>query len=61
METWKVGQLFLKMNPCDGKKNDQNRSYFDFLVIESFEVFYICLLEFQLIRKDDREKAENTY
>ena len=33
----------------------------DFLVIESFEVFYICLLEFQLIRKDDREKAENTY
>lgn len=42
-------------------KNYQNRSYFDFLVIESFEVFYIFLLEFQLIRKDDREKAENTY
>ena len=29
-------------------KNNQNRSYFDFRVIESFVVFYIYLLEFQV-------------
>ena len=43
------------------KKMIKTDHTYDFLVIESFEVFYICLLEFQLIRKDDREKAENTY
>ena len=29
-------------------KNNQNRSYFDFIVIESFVDFPICLLEFQV-------------
>ena len=29
-------------------KNNQNQSHFDFRVIESFVVFYICLLEFQV-------------